>query len=87
MNASKAAALLLLAGTVTVVGYRAAHAQGAAACFNQPNMNNALNELRNARGALERAAENKGGWRVAALRWTDKAIVETERGCAFANTH
>jgi hypothetical protein len=55
--------------------------------MNQPNMNNALNELRNARGALGRAAENKGWWRVAALRWTDKAIVETERGCAFANTH
>jgi hypothetical protein len=56
-------------------------------CSNQPNMANALGELRQARAALERASHDKGGWRVAAIQQTDDAIRETERGCAFADTH
>jgi hypothetical protein len=85
MNVWKIVALSFTAATVLTVGYRVASAQGPAACNNQPNMANALFELHNARGALERAAENKGGWRVGAIQWTDTAIRETERGCAFAN--
>jgi hypothetical protein len=57
------------------------------ACNNQPNMSSALNYLRDARGSLERAEHNKGGWRDLAITSTDIAIRETERGCQFADTH
>jgi hypothetical protein len=66
---------------------RDAIAQGAAACNNQPNMMAAIGHLRNARASLDRAEHDKGGWRVSAIRSTDNAIRETERGCAFADTH
>jgi hypothetical protein len=85
MNLWKGLALGFIGATAMTVGYRVAVAQTAAACGNQPNMWNALVALRDARQALERAADNKGGWRVGAIRWTDTAIRETERGCAFAN--
>jgi hypothetical protein len=85
MNLWKIVALGFIAATVMTVGYRAASAQGAAACNNQPNMAGALGELRNARAELERAVDNKGGWRVGAIQQTETAIRETERGCAFAN--
>jgi hypothetical protein len=87
MNWWKVVGLAFSAATVTVAGYRVASAQGAANCNNQPNMAAAIGELRTARGELERAAENKGGWRAGAIQWTETAIRETERGCAFADTH
>jgi hypothetical protein len=87
MNVWKIVALAFVAGTVSTVGYRVASAQGPAACNNQPNMAGALTELRAARTWLERAADNKGGWRVAAIQATETAIHETERGCAFQDTH
>lgn len=87
MKLTKIVALVAIAASVVTVGYRAALAQGAAACKNQPNMAEALGHLRNARGFLERAEHDKGGWRVKAIEATDMAIRETERGCAFANTH
>jgi hypothetical protein len=58
-----------------------------AGCGNQPNMQAALNGLRDARGWLDRAEHNKGGWRDRAIAATDTAIRETERGCGFADTH
>lgn len=60
---------------------------GGAACNGQPNMAHALSDLRTARGYLERAEHDKGGWRVRAVERTDVAIRETENGCAFADTH
>jgi hypothetical protein len=87
MNIPKTVALCAIAGTIVIVGYRAAHAQGAAACNNQINMANALTSLRSGRTALEKAEHDKGGWRVKAIEATDNAIKETERGCAFADTH
>ena len=84
MNVWKIVALGFIAATVMTVGYGVANAQ-AVQCNNQPNMAGALNELRTARAELERAAENKGGWRVRAIQWTETAMRETERGCAFAN--
>ena len=62
-------------------------AAGGGACNNQPNMAGALQELREARGSLERAEHDKGGWRVKAVEATNTAIRETENGCAFADTH
>jgi hypothetical protein len=56
-------------------------------CHDQPNMAAALEALRNAKGSLERAEHNKGGWREAAVEATNKAIRETERGCEFADRH
>jgi len=87
MKISKIIALCAIAATVVTVGYRAASAQGAAACNNQPNMASALGELRAADGSLQRAEHDKGGWRAKAIEATKTAIVETERGCAFADTH
>ena len=60
---------------------------GAGACNNQPNMAAALEHLHNARHALETAEHDKGGWRAKAQEATKVAIAETERGCAFADTH
>ena len=57
------------------------------ACSNQPNMAAALDSLRSARASLDRAEHDKGGWRVKAIDATNSAIGETERGCAFADTH
>jgi hypothetical protein len=85
MNIQKTIALCAIAATVVTVGYRAAHAQGAAACNNQPNMAGALASFRAARGSLDHAEHDKGGWRVKAIEATDNAIKETERGCAFAD--
>jgi hypothetical protein len=87
MNIPKAVALCAIAGTVVIVGLHAAHAQGAAACNNQINMANALTSLRSGRAALDHAEHDKGGWRVKAIEATDSALKETERGCAFADTH
>ena len=85
MNIPKTIALRAIAGTVIIVGYSAAHAQGAGQCNNQINMANALNSLRSGRAALDKAEHDKGGWRVKAIEASDNAIKETERGCAFAN--
>ena len=85
MNVWKLVALFFIAATVTTVSWRVASAQGAAQCGNQPNMWNALVELRQARVALDRANADKGGYRVQAIGGTDRAIRETERGCSFAN--
>ena len=86
MNIPKTIALCAIAGTVVVVGYHAARAQ-TNACNNQPNMAAGLANLVRARQALDKAEHNKGGWRVLAIEATDAALRETNRGCAFADTH
>jgi hypothetical protein len=86
-NVWKLVAIAFVVGTFVVAAHRIASAQGPVPCNNQPNMANALLELHNGRAFLERAADNKGGWRVGAIQWTETAIRETERGCAFADTH
>jgi hypothetical protein len=87
MNIAKIVALCAIGATVVTAGVRAASAQGPAACNNQPNMASALGSLRNARASLDRAEQNKGGWRERAVEATNTAIAETERGCAFSDTH
>ena len=86
MNFSKWIALGAIAGTVLMVGWRVAHAQ-AGQCNNQVNMAHAVETLRAARGYLDHAEHDKGGWRVKAIESTDTAIKEAETGCAYANTH
>jgi len=87
MNIWKSISIIAIIGATVVAGYRVAQAQGPAACNNQPNMSAALQSLRRARGFLERAEHDKGGWRARAIQSTDTAIHETERGCAFDNAH
>ncbi len=53
----------------------------------QPHMDRALNDLKGARHSLEVAAENKGGWRVLALKHTDEAIAEVVRGMEYGKAH
>jgi hypothetical protein len=67
--------------------HRAAAPTGGGACRGQPNMEGALSELRAARGSLERAEHDKGGWRAKAIEETNVAIRETEKGCAYADAH
>jgi hypothetical protein len=54
------------------------------ASADQPNMQSALNHLREAKIALQAADNNKGGWRVAAIESVNKAISETEKGIRVA---
>ena len=98
MNFWKPLALVSMATTALVIGCEAhatvvaqqpsgpAVAPGpgpAPGRAGQPNMEGALEHLRAAKGFLDRAEHDKGGWRVAALRATETAIGETQRGIAF----
>jgi len=88
MNRTLKAFAVVAASAVAVCTHNhVAQAQGPAACYNQGHMMAALNHLRNARSWLARSEHNKGGWRENAIRSTDAALHETERGCAFADTH
>jgi hypothetical protein len=85
MNLWKPIALLSTAGLVLSVGTQMSSAAGV--CHDQPNMAAANQALHAARTSLDKAEHNKGGWRVAAIEATNKAIAESDRGCAFADTH
>ena len=85
MNFWKPIALVSIVGLTASLGIQVASAAGV--CHDQPNMTSALNTLRAARTSLEKAEHNKGGWRAKAIEATKTAISETERGCAFADTH
>ena len=84
MNVWKPLAITAIAGSVISIGTQIS---AAGVCHDQPNMANAAATLRTAKGYLEKAEHNKGGWRVAAIEATNKAIAETDRGCAIADTH
>lgn len=47
---------------------------------DQPNMQNALGQLRSAKASLEVASNNKGGHRLNAIRLIDQAIIEVQMG-------
>ena len=64
---------LLLVGTIAAPIFAA-----------QPHMEDALNHLRAARAALQKAEANKGGHRERALEHVNAAIRETEAGMSFA---
>ena len=53
----------------------------------QPNMEAALQNLREAQRYLQTAARDKGGHRERALDYINRAISETEAGINFANQH
>ena len=54
---------------------------------DQPQMRSALTNLKQARANLERATSDKGGHRERALRLTNEAIEEVERGIAYDRRH
>jgi hypothetical protein len=88
MNLWKPIALTAIAalGLTVAVPYASADLRGGE-CRNQGNMQAALDHLKEARKSLDKAEHDKGGWRVAAIEATNKALAETNRGCAFADDH
>lgn len=54
---------------------------------DQPRMQAALEHLRLAKGELERADRDKGGHRERALRLTNDAIAEVEKGINYDRRH
>ncbi|HSS47727.1 MAG TPA: hypothetical protein VLX28_02160 [Thermoanaerobaculia bacterium] len=54
---------------------------------DQPHMQAALEHLRMAKGELEKADEDKGGHRVKAIRLTNDAIGQVEKGIEFDRHH
>jgi hypothetical protein len=83
MNLWKPVALCAIGALVVSVGTQVAQAEGA--CHNQPNMQSALEHLRQARASLDKAEHNKGGWRERAVVATENALKETNAGCAVAD--
>lgn len=71
MKTIKSAVILALA--VAVLNLQTARA-------DQPNMQDALHQLRQARAALARAEANKAGHRAKALALVDQAIAEVQAG-------
>ncbi len=57
------------------------------ATADQPHMQAALEHLRMAKGELEHADRDKGGHREAAIRFTNNAISEVEKGIRFDRHH
>jgi len=53
----------------------------------QPEMNAALEHLKEAKKALESASHDKGGHRAKAIASVNQAIKQVEEGIAFDNTH
>lgn len=73
-------ALLIL--TAVASGFVAGHASA-----DQPRMQSALDHLNRARVELEKADRDKGGHRENALRLTNDAIAEVERGIRYDRNH
>lgn len=54
---------------------------------DQPHMQAAMEHLRMAKGELEKADEDKGGHRVKAIKLTNEAMEQVEKGMAFDRHH
>jgi hypothetical protein len=74
--------ITLLVITAIASGFVAGRASA-----DQPRMQAALGHLRQARTELEHADRDKGGHREAALKFTNDAIAEVERGVQFDRHH
>jgi hypothetical protein len=74
--------IALLVITAIASGFVAGRASA-----DQPRMQAALGHLKLARTELERADSDKGGHREAALKFTNDAIAEVERGINFDRRH
>jgi hypothetical protein len=74
--------IALLVVTAIASGFVAGHASA-----DQPHMQSALEHLRLAKEELLRADRDKGGHRERALRLTNDAIAEVERGVRYDRHH
>ena len=74
--------IALLVITAIASGFVAGRASA-----DQPRMQAALEHLKRARTELEKADRDKGGHRENALRLTNEAIAEVERGVRFDRHH
>jgi hypothetical protein len=74
--------IALLIVTAIASGFVAGRASA-----DQPRMQAALEHLRLAKGELEHADRDKGGHRERALRLTNQAIDEVEKGVRFDRHH
>lgn len=84
MNVWKPIALCAIGASVLIAfGSRVSSADDDS-CQGQPNMAAALKSLKAAKGSLEKAEHNKGGWRKTALDNTNLAIGSTQQGCSAA---
>jgi len=63
-----------------VLGLLIGSAVGSWAAIHQPHMMAALDALKTAKMELENAEHNKGGHRVKALEFVQKAINQTQKG-------
>lgn len=57
------------------------------ASADQPHMQAALGYLRQAKGELQKADRDKGGFREAAIQSTNQAIAQTEKGIGYDRRH
>jgi hypothetical protein len=85
----KPLALISTTALVLVVGHQAAsanysHSDPKSVEGDFRRMRAALENLRSARGHLENAEHNHGGWRERAIESTDRAIHETEAALNWA---
>jgi len=86
MNLWKPIALCSIVGLVTSVAIQfAPTAVAGGPCYDQPHMAAANAALHTAKEQLQQAEHNKDGWRIAAIEATNKAVIESDRGCAMAN--
>ena len=74
--------ITLLVITAIATGFVAGRASA-----DQPRMQAALGHLKLARTELEHADRDKGGHREAALKLTNDAIAEVERGIQYDRHH
>lgn len=74
--------VILLVAVAIGTGFYAGRASA-----DQPMMQSALDHLRAAKADLDRATPDKGGHRGKAIRHTEAAIAEVEKGMQFDRRH
>ena len=75
-------AALAATGAVAALAVSATAAEA-----RQPNMERAIDRLREARRALQDAPPNKGGHKERAMELIDRAIEQVKEGIVFAERH
>ena len=86
MNATAKISATVILAIALAIGITTA-TNSTASAQGQDEMNEALGQLRAAKGSLEHAATNKGGHRESAVHLIDQAIAEVEAGKAYAKEH
>ena len=74
-------------GLATALAFVAATSDNTASAEGQPHMRTALATLKVAKTQLEKAEHDKGGHRAAALKLTNDAIDQVQKGIEFDNNH